>query len=98
MLREQMDDLLASIKSARRERDLAPFVVLAFALFTRFINGEELWGRLDVNLNEAFVAFALLVIIYGVFSIRVNLLQTELRTLAREYWGVGPKAPEDEGL
>jgi len=93
-----MDDLSASIKTFRRERDLIPFLVLAFALVIGLMSGEDVWGNLGLDLKEAFVAVSLLVVVYGVFSIRVILLQNELRTLSREYWGPGPKAPTDEDI
>jgi hypothetical protein len=98
MLREQMDDLLAEIKSARRERHFAPFFVVGFSLFIGFLNGEDVWGRPSISMKEGFLSFSVLVLIYGVFSIRIAILQSELRALMREYWGSGAKAPQDNDL
>lgn len=98
MLREQMDDLLIEIRAAKRERDFAPFIVLGFALFFGFLNGEDVWGRPSICMKEGFLGFAVLLLIYGVFSIKIVILQTDLRALSREYWGSGARAPQDEDL
>lgn len=98
MLRDQIEDLTAEVKKSQRERDLAPLAVLGSAFFVGFLNGEDVWGRPSVTIKEVFLGFALLALIYGVLSIKVAVLQSDLRLLLREYWGSGPKAPQNEDI